>query len=236
MQRQGKNDVQAIPQYKLLTGDALLQLRFIKSESIDCVFTSPEPPINHNEMRALITIMLELPRILKPTGSIWVNMSDYHNADGVLSIIPERFVHTMVVVYDWQLMNTIIWDRPAPFDTSNPGRRFRRTHEYLYWFVKDVDNYYFNQLAPHRYGTIITSAYKPPEPGVFESGFPTDLIARTALYTCPIDGRILDPFCGTGTTGVVALQHGREFLGIEIDERRINKIRARLDKSCLTIR
>lgn len=219
--------------YKLLEGDALLQIQFVKPESIDTVFTSPEPPINHYEMQQLIDIMLQLPRVLKQTGSIWINMSDYHNANNELAIIPERFLYEMVTLHEWHLINTIIWDRRATFDAGNPARRFRRTHEYLYWFVKDITRYYF----PEHYvilPDVIRIAYERPRQDVFESGFPIELIEQTAIFTTPINGRILDPFCGTGTTGVVALQHRREFLGIESNTLLIPKIKERLNQWTIT--
>ena len=218
--------------FKILQGDALLQLQFVRTESIDCVFTSPEPPVMYEELLQIELIMQQLPRVLKQTGSIWVNMSDYHNVDGILAAIPERFLYDMVVEHGWKLINTIIWDRtaslyPCDFDSA---RRFRRDHEYLYWFVKDVDRYYFkpDANASDIGHSVISIRYEEPKQGVFESGFPTELIERTALLTTPPGGRILDPFAGTATTGVVALQAGRQFLGIESNPALIPKINKRL--------
>jgi DNA modification methylase len=34
---------------------------------------------------------------------------------------------------------------------------------------------------------------------------------------CPADGVVLDPFNGSGTTGMVALQNGRRYVGIELN-------------------
>jgi len=212
-------------------GDARLELEFVKTESIDCVFTSPEPPINYNELIEIENIMLALDRTVKETGSIWVNMSDYHNADGILAAIPERFIYDMVVGYEWQLMNTIIWNRPAPHDANSPTKRFRRSHEYLYWFVKDVDKYYTDDLVDEQ-SDVITICYQKPRQDVFESGFPELLIETTAILTTPHNGRILDPFCGTGTTGVVALEYGHEFLGIEANAALIQRLEDRLRNTC----
>ena len=215
------------PKFKILEGDAYIQSQFIKTESIDTIFTSPEPPYNYHDLDRLEKIMLLLERTVKQTGGIWVNMGDVHNEDGVLTLIPERFVYDMVVVYGWKLRNTIIWNRSAVTFDIEDHRRWRRDHEYLYWFVKDAQQHYWPPDT-YVYPDIITSTYEPAKEGVFESGFPLDLIARTAIYTTPHGGRILDPFCGTGTTGVAAIQSGREFLGIEVNTQLIAKIKQRL--------
>lgn len=216
--------------FKILEGDAHLQLQLVKAESIDTVFTSPEPPYTYEQLLRLESVMLQLPRVLKDTGSIWVNMGDQHNDNGVLALIPERFVIDMVTIHDWQLRGSLIWNRNAQTFDYEDKRRWRRDHEYLYWFVKDVKQHYFDPIQetyPHP--DIITSTYKPPESGTFESGFPEDLIWHTALNTTPPNGRILDPFCGTGTTGKVALESGREFLGCEANSALIPKIIKRLN-------
>lgn len=46
--------------------------------------------------------------------------------------------------------------------------------------------------------------------------FPQELARPCVLAGCPVFGTVLDPFCGSGTAGVVALGLGRQFLGIEL--------------------
>lgn len=45
----------------------------------------------------------------------------------------------------------------------------------------------------------------------------------------PIPSLVLDPFCGSGTTGVVALRLGRRFLGIELSEQYAEMARNRIE-------
>lgn len=47
--------------------------------------------------------------------------------------------------------------------------------------------------------------------------FPPDLIRPCIRAGCPPDGVVLDPFSGAGTTGLVALQEGRQYIGIELN-------------------
>lgn len=48
--------------------------------------------------------------------------------------------------------------------------------------------------------------------------FPPKLIEPCILAGCPKDGIVLDPFMGSGTTAMVALQHGRNYIGFELNE------------------
>lgn len=61
--------------------------------------------------------------------------------------------------------------------------------------------------------TIATQPFK----GAHFATFPEDLVEPCILAGCPEGGTVLDPFTGSGTTGVVALRHHRRFLGIEIN-------------------
>lgn len=54
--------------------------------------------------------------------------------------------------------------------------------------------------------------------------FPPELIIDCVKAGCPVDGIVLDPFFGAGTTGLVARKLGRNFIGIELNESYINDI------------
>jgi DNA modification methylase len=60
-----------------------------------------------------------------------------------------------------------------------------------------------------------SSSYK----GAHFATFPPDLIRRPVLASCPPGGTILDPFAGSGTTLLVATGHGRDAIGVDLDER-----------------
>lgn len=61
--------------------------------------------------------------------------------------------------------------------------------------------------------SIATKGYK----GAHFATFPPALIEPCILAGSPIGGVVLDPFFGSGTTGEVALQHNRDFIGIELN-------------------
>lgn len=59
---------------------------------------------------------------------------------------------------------------------------------------------------------------------------PLELLTPLIEYSCPIDGVVLDPFAGSGSTLVAAAQLGRKAIGIEIEERYCEAAAKRLDQ------
>lgn len=62
--------------------------------------------------------------------------------------------------------------------------------------------------------TVSTKPYK----GAHFATFPPDLVTPCVLAGAPPDGIVLDPFMGSGTTATVALSHGRQYVGCELNE------------------
>jgi len=56
-----------------------------------------------------------------------------------------------------------------------------------------------------------------PFPEAHFATYPEELITPCILAGCPAGGIVLDPFIGAGTTGLVALSHGRQFIGFELN-------------------
>lgn len=56
-----------------------------------------------------------------------------------------------------------------------------------------------------------------PYPEAHFATFPPGLVEPCILAGCPENGTVLDPFTGSGTTGYVALKHGRKFIGCELN-------------------
>ena len=68
--------------------------------------------------------------------------------------------------------------------------------------------------------TVWTVTTKPYKEAHFAT-FPEKLIEPCVFAGCPKGGVVLDPFFGAGTTGMVAYNHGRQFIGIELNEKYI---------------
>ena len=61
-----------------------------------------------------------------------------------------------------------------------------------------------------------------------EAPFPEKLVEPFVRSFCPPGGLVLDIFCGSGTTGAVAIRTGRRFIGVDIRESEIEKTSRRL--------
>jgi DNA modification methylase len=72
--------------------------------------------------------------------------------------------------------------------------------------------------------TVCTQSFKEAH----FATFPQKLIEPCILAGCPVGGAVLDPFTGSGTTGVVALRHQRDFIGIELNADYVTMARNRI--------
>ena len=73
-----------------------------------------------------------------------------------------------------------------------------------------------------------------PFPGAHFAVMPLALAERCILAGCRPGGTVLDPFCGSGTTGMAALKHGRRFVGIDLSARYLDlALRTRLRQGAL---
>ena len=135
-------------------------------------------------------------RVMKPTATLWV-IGSYHNIFRVGAILQDlRF---------W-ILNDVVWRKLNPMPNFR-GRRFTNAHETLIWAAREVGGkgYTFN------YEALKAGNGKKLHP----TQKPEALLARVILASSRPDDLVLDPFCGTGTTGAVAKRLGRRFIGIE---------------------
>ena len=64
---------------------------------------------------------------------------------------------------------------------------------------------------------------------------PVALIRRCLEASCSADALVLDPFCGSGTTGVACLELGQRFIGIELDSEFVRIAEARMEAATPTV-
>lgn len=125
----------------------------------------------------------------------------------------------------WYLRNDIIWERPNAFPKTNPDR-FSPSHEHIFLLSKN-QTYYFDTEKSYeptidgverRRMRDVWSVNTCGGNGSHVAPFPEKLIEPMVLCGCPEGGIVMDPFIGSGTTGVVALRNGRNYIGIELNE------------------
>ncbi len=139
----------------LICGKAIEILKELPNDSIDCCITSPPYWMKRQYMNGgiglensyeeyinnLLLITKEIFRILKPSGSFWLNIGDtYKNKS--LTCIPWRIAITMIDSQKWILRNTVIWNK-VKGGLDNAKDKLGNIYEPIFHFVKSK-NYYYN--------------------------------------------------------------------------------------------
>ncbi len=139
----------------LIHGDSRHVLTHFPDNSVDSVITSPpywgireytgSSTLGNEDslddyINNLLAIFTEIQRVLKPTGSLWLNIGDtYENKD--LAGVPWRTALALKDRQDWMLRNDIIWNK-VKGNPSAAGDRLRVMHEYVFHFVQQPTYYY----------------------------------------------------------------------------------------------
>jgi site-specific DNA-methyltransferase (adenine-specific) len=187
-------------------------------------------------------------RVLKPTGSLWVSGTQH-------VIFSAGFA---LQTLGWRLLNTVTWFKPnaSPnlscryFTHSSeilvwaaPRRPGRLQHVFDYprmkaenggkqmrdvWALPRPGDEELDADGQGRIWTLTSPRPDEKAHGKHPTQKPVALLRRIIEATAPAGGLVLDPFSGSGTTGVAALRLGRRFLGIEQDPNWLGLARARL--------
>ncbi|MEM8533936.1 MAG: site-specific DNA-methyltransferase [Chloroflexota bacterium] len=141
-----------------IQGNALEVLQQIPDESIDFCMTSP-PYWNKREYQNggigleknfteyidnVLLVFAQVRRVLKRTGSFWLNIGDTYVAKGLVGL-PWRVTVAMMDRQNWILRNDVIWNKIKGPDNSHD--KLRNVHEYVFHFVKQSRGYYYNDDA-----------------------------------------------------------------------------------------
>jgi modification methylase len=185
--------------------------------------------------------------VLKPDGAIWV-IGSYHNIFRLGAALQDL---------GFWLQNDVIWRKVNPMPNFR-GKRFTNAHETLIWAGRDQKSRVtFNYEAMKALNDDIQmrsdwlfpicSGPERLKDGDGRKAHPTQkpeaLLHRLLLATTNPGDVVLDPFFGTGTTGAVAKQLGRRWLGIERDqtyaaaaEKRISRVRPHSPSALETVK
>ncbi|NIY79511.1 MAG: site-specific DNA-methyltransferase [Rhodobacteraceae bacterium] len=266
--RKGAN---SLPLNEILSGDCIEVMNALPEESVDLIFADPPYNLQlrgdlHRPDNSKVDAVDDAwdqfdsfkvyddftrewlkaaRRILKPNGAIWV-IGSYHNVFRLGAELQNQ---------GYWILNDVVWRKSNPMPNFR-GKRLTNAHETLIWASKaEAAKYTFNYeaLKSLNEGIQMRSDWVLPicnggerlKDDNGDKAHPTQkpesLLHRVIVGTTNPGDVILDPFFGTGTTGAVAKMLGREFIGIEREEKyrevaakRIASVR-KFDKDALRV-
>jgi site-specific DNA-methyltransferase (adenine-specific) len=254
-----------LPLNEILQGDCIKVLNLLPEKSIDLIFADPPYNLQlQNELlRPNQTIvdgvndewdqfadfaeydsftrawLSECRRVLKDDGTIWV-IGSYHNIFRVGAIMMDL---------GYWILNDVIWYKTNPMPNFR-GTRFTNATETLIWAKKSQDQkkYTFNYHAMKNLNDekqmpnvwhipLCTGPERIKLNGkkAHSTQKPEALLYRVILSSSNPGDVVLDPFFGSGTTGVLAKKLKRNFIGIELEPAYVDVARKRIDELPLTL-
>ncbi|MGW3427986.1 DNA-methyltransferase [Streptomyces melanosporofaciens] len=203
----------------------------------------PTPAAYVETMRA---VFAEARRVLVDDGTLWLNLGDsYYSAKGApcgvdlkqrarrgfdrpldrsglgfprksLLMIPAR-VAIALQEDAWTLRAEIVWRRPSAAPEPTAKDRPWRTTERLYLITKKP-RYFFDRAALRAGEDVWTiEPDRGRASGDHAAPFPVALPLRCIEAGCKPGGIVLDPFSGSGSTGVAARRSSRRYIGIDLN-------------------
>jgi len=215
---------------KLINDDCLKVLPTLADKSVDLIITSPPYNLGNNHhtgnkqhkayndnlpeaeyQEQQLQFLNECFKLLKETGSLIYNHKNRIRKGRQLSPYEWIFKSNFVVKQE------IVWvNRSQNFDKM----RFYPFTERLYWLTKKPETKLFNAI--NHYDVFDWKEWKPVgTKGNHTRAFPEKMV-EDILKCFPNAEVVLDPYMGSGTTGVAAKNLNRDFIGIELDEKYFN--------------
>ena len=170
---------------------------------------------------ALLEWIEKFSKILDQNGSLIVFCSYKFISD----------IHRVCEISNLEVKDILVWQKNNPMP-RNTNRRYVQDMEFALWAVKKGAKWTFNKPDNSPY---LRSLYKfPVVAGKERTSHPTQkslalMSEIIKIHTNPND-IILDPFMGSGTTGVATLLENRHFIGIEKDENYFKIAKSRLEE------
>ena len=228
----------------LKNGDCIKILKKLESNSIDLIFA--DPPYNLSGKKHLtvkngkpvqgykgewdivedyeqfaIDWITECIRVLKDDGTIWIS-GTLHN---------HPLIGVALKKLGMWIINDIVWFKPNATPLLQTTRLAPSIE--LIWLAAKSKKYYFDyDLAKQINGgkqmrnmwQMTAKRHKTEHP----TEKPEHLLERIISIGSKKDALVLDPFMGSGTTGVVAKKLGRNFIGIELDKTYFEEAKLRI--------
>ena len=218
--------------WEIVRGDCIEVLRRMPDESVDAIITDPPYASGgkNESQRRSSTGMTKFWKgawfagdAMGTEGLVWLLRAMAFEAERIL--LPGA---SLLVFCDWRmwsaitpamesagltLQTMIVWDKGSP----GTGVGFRATHE-LVAHLRKAGPPHFHAAD----GSNVIRVGRVHGPSkVHPTEKPVPLMESLIRIVSPRGGLVVDPFCGSGSTGVAALRLGRRFIGVERDPRYI---------------
>jgi len=182
------------------------------------------PEMNHEFNLAWLS---RCQKILKPNGTIWV--SGTHHVIHSVGYAMQQL--------GMKILNDIAWEKPNP-PPNLSCRYFTHSTETIIWAAKTEKSkhcFNYDKMREINKGKQMKTVWSFTAPNGEEKEFgkhptqkPVALLARSILASTNEGDLIFDPFSGSSTTGVAAINTHRKFVGTELESEFINLSIARL--------
>lgn len=226
--------------FRLINEDSLKILKQFNDKSFDMIFADPPYFLSNNGITCsggrMVSVnkgewdktldvnkkhdfnrnwIHECYRVLKDEGTIWIS-GTLHNIYSIgMALEQEGF----------KILNNITWQKTNP-PPNLACKTFTHSTETILWAKKDLPKikYKFNYDLMKKINgnkqmkdVWTTSLTKPSEKkqGKHPTQKPLQLLERIILASTNENDIILDPFCGSSTTGIAATKLNRQFIGID---------------------
>jgi len=213
----------------LMLGDCLERMKEIPDGSVDMVLTDPPYGMNYQSNRRTATdkfakisndaelnwlegFVIECHRVMSDNSAAYVFCS-WHKIDLFKCAFEAHF----------KLKNLIVWVKNNHGSGDLAGA-YAPKHEFVLYMHKGR-----SLLRNGRTPDVIMADKVSGSKMVHPTEKPIPLLEKFILNNSDSGGTILDPFMGSGTTGVAAKNLGRSFIGIEMDEAYFDIAKGRIE-------
>jgi len=204
----------------------------LDDDSVDVVFTSPpynidkkqsgtrdrdaveyEDSKTKDEFRVFLSeVFTELTRVVKPSGHIFINL-DNDPTGGVFT--PSTWLSEIMLC---ELRSIIVWSKMSFHRPHYPDRgQYQTDWEPIYHFSEDPSPIQ-EKKASSVWQIPTAERIDGVDYGEHPAPFPTTLVEKAIEQTTTEGDTVLDPFMGSGTSAVAAIQNDRDYVGFELDE------------------
>ena len=203
----------------------------LEDDSVDVVFTSPpynvektqsgtreSETVDYEDNRTpgefqdwLGTVFQELARVVKPDGHVFINLA--HNTQNG-TVTPSTWVIDRMPI---PARSYIVWKKDQYHRPHLPKQgQFQTDWEPIYHFSPGEPR--LNLMKAPSVWDVPHAANEDEDYGPHPAPFSKALVKKALEHTADEGDIVLDPFMGSGTTAVAALEWGCDYVGFELDE------------------